>query len=195
MQNNLVGGAVRLHLPSQCLPGVQVHELGERHVLVACASAESVHCLLLPHPVDLWQVSPLPSLSKVPAQTGVPSLCADQWCPGGGGGETLYPAVPDPRQPAQSHGVTAHIWRAAPLCKCCQQRPGPVFPAIQVRQHPTDPTASKGRRSVDGACCTHSRLQVLVMPTSKCWSCPPPSPGHAHLLQVLGSILSITCRE
>ena len=56
MHNDLVGGAVRLHLPSQCLPCVQVHELGEHHVLVACASAESVHCLLLPHPVALWQV-------------------------------------------------------------------------------------------------------------------------------------------
>ena len=61
MHNNLVGGAVRLHLPSQCLPRVQVHELGERHVLVACASTESVYCFLLPHPVALWQVRPLSS--------------------------------------------------------------------------------------------------------------------------------------
>lgn len=63
MHNDLVGGAVRLHLPSQCLPCVQVHELGEHHVLVACASAESVHCLLLPHPVALWQVRTATSLS------------------------------------------------------------------------------------------------------------------------------------
>lgn len=55
MHGDLVGGAVRVHLPAQCLPGVQVHELGEHTVLVACASAESVHCFHLPHPVFLWQ--------------------------------------------------------------------------------------------------------------------------------------------
>ena len=47
MHNDLVGGAVRLHLPSQSLSCVQVHELGECHVLVACASKESMYCFLL----------------------------------------------------------------------------------------------------------------------------------------------------